>query len=256
MRLQPLALPAVAGLLLDDEAVLGQTAPHGARDGEGGDPRAGGRAGGDQGHDLGRPHAGIEGGREAVEEPGVGGAGPLAQRPFGVADGQVDAGVPLRQVEAVEAGRAFGPDGEDGGGGLGQFGPGGEGASGLLVGQGEAFDGEDVQAAVLGPGAAPEIQQGDDVQAGAEAQFGDGEVGAVGPGPTPGPTPGLGQAAALEEDGPGLGQAVVLGEVDVAEPAGAGRAVIRPDQLGRGVAGAFGQVVGHAGALAAPDRAG
>ena len=101
-RLQPFALAAVAGLLLDDEAVLGQAAPHGARDGEGGDLGAGGGAGGDQGHDLGRPHAGVEGGREAVEEPGVGGAGPLLQRPLGVADGEVDAGLPLRQVKAVD----------------------------------------------------------------------------------------------------------------------------------------------------------
>ncbi|MNE25480.1 hypothetical protein D3C80_1188110 [compost metagenome] len=249
MSFQSLALPAVAGLLLDEEAVLGQAASHGARDSKGGDPRAGDGAGGDQGHDLWRPHAGVEGRREAVEEPGVGRAGPLAQRPLGVADGQVDGRAPLRQVQAVEAGRSGGPDGEDGGRGLGQLRPGGQGAGGLVAGQGEALDGEDMQAAVLGPGAAPQVQQGHDVQSRAEAQFGDGEVGAAGPG--------LWQTAAVQEDGASLGQTIVLGEIDVAEATGTGRAVLGPDELRRGVfVGGVGQVIGHGRALATLVRAG
>ncbi|MNV63782.1 hypothetical protein D3C71_1563900 [compost metagenome] len=100
----------------------------------------------------------------------------MLQRPPGVADGEVEAGPPLRQVEAVEAGGSCRPDGEQGVCGLGQLGPGGEGAGGFLAGQGETLDGEDVQTSVFKSGATPEVQQGDDVQARTEAQFGDSEV--------------------------------------------------------------------------------
>jgi hypothetical protein len=249
MRLQSFTLAPVAGLLLDCEALIGQNAPHGPGDGEGGDPRAGSGAGRDQGHDLGRPHAGIQGGGKAVQEPGVCEARPLFERPMHITDGKVDAGVPLRQVEAVEAGRPFGPDGENGRSGFGQFGPGREGAGGLVAAEGKAFDGKDVQATVGCSGAAPQVQQGHDVQPGAETQFSHGEVGAAGPGAR--------QAAAFQEDGAGLGQAVVLGEIDVAESAGTGRAVLGPEQLGGGgVVRAVGSFIGHGGALAASRVAG
>jgi len=155
----------------------------------------------------------------------------------------------LRQVQAVKAGRSGGPDIQQGGRGFGQFGPGGQGAGGRVAAQREALDGEDMQAAVLWPGAAPQVQQGDDVQPCAEAQFGDGEIGAA--------SPAVRQAAAVKEDRACFGQAVVLGEIDVAESAGAGRAVLGPEELRRGaVAYGIGLVIGHGRALAILARAG
>uniref|UniRef100_A0A0N4ZVQ0 LigA n=1 Tax=Parastrongyloides trichosuri TaxID=131310 RepID=A0A0N4ZVQ0_PARTI len=233
--LQPFALPAVAGLLLDGEAMLGQAAPHGPGDGEGGQPRAGRGARRDQGQDFRRPHAGVQRGRESIQEPGVGRARPLLQRPLGVADGQVDRRPPLRQVQPVKTRRPGGPGVQHSGGRLGQLGPGGQGARGFVARQREAFDGEDPQPRPVRARAPPQVQQGHDVQPSAETQLADGEGGS--------PGPGIRQAAALQEDRAGLGQAVVFREIDVAESARAGRAVFGPQQLRRGVVG--GRCGGH-----------
>ena len=66
-----------------------------------------------------------------------------------------------------------------------------------------------MQAPVRGPRAPPQVQQSQDVQAGAEAQFSDHEAVAT--------APGVGQPAPREKDGARLGQTVGFGEIDVVE---------------------------------------
>src|SRR5690606_6478692 len=148
---------------------------------------------------------------------------------------------PVGQVDAVESGRAGRPAVEQGGGGFSNLGPGGERAAGLLDAQRIALDGEDMQAAALGAMATPQIDQGGDVEAGAEAELGDGEI--------PAAAPGLGEAATGEEDRAGFRQPVLGGKIDVAIAAGAGLAGRGPDQLWVAVAG-----VGHRGGYSALRR--
>ena len=106
-----------------------------------------------------------------------------------------------RQIDPVKARRPLRPRFSQGQGRLRQFGPGAQGAPRLVGGQGKPLDGEDVQPPALGPGPAPQVQQGGDVQPGAEPQLGHGEMAS--------PGPGVRQAAAFQEDGAGLGQTVV-----------------------------------------------
>ena len=77
-----------------------------------------------------------------------------------------------------------------------------------------------------GPVLQPERPQREQVQPRAEAELGDGEP--VAPGP------GAGQAAAGEEDRAGFGQPVIGGEVDVARGFGDRRAVVAPVEVGQG----------------------
>ena len=223
----------MAGAFVDDEALLGQAASHSAGDGEGGQSRAGRRAGGDQTHHLRRPHAGIEGGRKAVQEPGVGRARPLRQGPGRVADCQVQHRVEVRQVDAVKARRRRRPGADQGLGRIRQFGPVGQGARRLLRRQRKPLDRKDVQSSACGAGPSPQVQQGRDVQPGAKAQFRDGEGGP--------PGPDLRQAAAVQEHRPRLGQPVVAREIDVAEPARARLPVFGPGKAGRGVVDGHGE---------------
>jgi hypothetical protein len=146
-----------------------------------------------------------------------------------ISHGEVHGGVEARQVEAVKAGRRLRPGVEQDSGGVGDVREGGQGPGGLVPVQREAFDGEDLQMRVGGPRAAPQRQQGGDVEPRAEPHFGDAEPPASGPG--------LRQAAAVEKDRARLGQPIFAGEVDVVEPARTRRAVVGPDQAGRAVVG-------------------
>ena len=222
----------MAGAFVDDEALLGQAASHSAGDGEGGQSRAGRRSGGDQPHHLRRPHAGIERGREAVQEPGVGRARPLRQGPGRVAYGQVEHRIEVRQVDPVKARRRRRPGVDQGLGRIRQFGPVGQGAARLLRRQRKPLDRKDVQPPADRARPSPQVQQGRDVQSGAEAQFRDGEA-------SP-PGPDLRQAATVQEHRPRLGQPVVAREIDIAKPARARLPLVGPGQAGRGVVGVHG----------------
>ncbi len=101
-----------------------------------------------------------------------------------------------------------------------QLGPRAQGPAGVVRRQRKGFDREDGETATLRARAAPELEQGQDIEAGPEAELADHEVVS--------PAPGVRQAAAGQEHGPGFFQAPLGGEIDVIEATRAGCAVLAP----------------------------
>ncbi len=101
-----------------------------------------------------------------------------------------------------------------------QLRPGPQGARCVRGGKRKALHREDVQPAAVGPRSAPQLQQSQDVQTGAETKLADHEAAA--------PLPSPGQAAAVQEHGPRFLQAPLAGEIDVVEDTRAGGAVLGP----------------------------
>ena len=151
----------------------------------------------------------------------------MRQRPFYLAHGDVEGDAPLWQVDAVKAGALGRPLVKQGGSGIGHIGPRGQGAGRLLAGEGIAFDGKDVQLTVRRSMLSPQIDQGNNVKAGAKAQLADRKTGSV--------LPDGGHVATAQKHGAGFCQPVIFREIDVAKPARARRAIVGPDKLWRGV---------------------
>ena len=108
-----LALGAEAFALLDAEAGAGERRAHAAGHRPGGERRARGREPRELAHHLGRPHLGIPGGREAVEEERVGARLELRQQLARVARHQRELHAPAVELQAVEAGDRGRPHGEE-----------------------------------------------------------------------------------------------------------------------------------------------
>ena len=96
---------------LEAEAGGGQRPARLAGDGVGGALKAGGRTGRDQGHQRVGPHVRVHGGRETVEEPGVGAAAPGFESAAAASPSPRRPGWPRApgQLDAVEAPAAAGP---------------------------------------------------------------------------------------------------------------------------------------------------
>ncbi len=199
--------------------MAGQAVAHGAGHREGRRPGARRRATGHAGQNLVAPHLRVPRGREAVQEPGVSPSGPGLQRLGCLHHRHVEHGVQSGQVQPMESACA-GPGGGEEAGEIGQLRPGVEGAEHLRARHRIGLDGEDVQALAGVVMASPQIEQGQDVQAGPQAQLGDGEARTA--------RPGVRQAAASQEHLAGLGQTIGRGEIDIVETAGTRRPVRAP----------------------------
>ncbi|GAB1364972.1 hypothetical protein MASR1M32_42080 [Rhodobacter sp.] len=204
----------------DDKSGLGQRAADMAGGGVGGEGAAGGSVAGDLGHQIGGPEFGVLRGGEAVKEPGIRLPGPVRQGLAGVAGDhlQIDAGqgdrgasLPLLQEQVRE------------GGGLGK---GRMGAGHVLGLHREGLETGEAQGAG-GARGLPDQGRGQQVQAGAEAEFGDMEPVAQA----------FGQAVAGQKDVARFLQPAGQREVGIVEPARDRHRAVAPVKVGclRGV---------------------
>ena len=90
--------------------------------------------------------------------------------------------------------------------------PGGQGAPGVLRPEGKALDRKDVKMGTGRGRTLPQVEQGRDVQAGAEAEFADREPAAS--------DPDLGKTTASQKDRATFREPVLPGIIDVVETAG------------------------------------
>lgn len=187
-----MTLAAEAWDALDGEAHPLQVAAHLPRHRESGDARARDRPRGHCFQQIQAPHLRIAGRREAVQEPGVGHAAPRPHAFQRVRDRHINGGGKIMQVDPMEPTRAAGPAPGDRLGDVGDFRPSGQSPLSVPRGYRMSFDAEDAQPGTRRSGAPPEIEQGDDVQARAEAELSDSEVRAI--------RPSLGKATAPQEN--------------------------------------------------------
>ncbi len=213
--------------------------------GEGGEGGAGAGACRHGGEQLGPPHLGVPGRREAVQEPGVDPALEQRQALGGVAQVQVQ-GDSVIQPQAVDPGHRPGPLCDQDAGALGQVGPGTQRPGQVLAGEGKLLGGDQVEArpgrgmgGEAGPGA-------EHVEPGAAAGLADHEGAGLPPGGEA-----LGQAVAGQEDMLGLGAAVVAREVDIVEGGrvrhGLATGVVPPVEAGGLQGGEGRQAIGGGG---------
>ena len=207
--LKPFALAPEAGPLVDLEACLRQASADRAGHCEGCDPRPRRGVSAHLGHDVVAPHGGVPRGRKAVEKPGVGLTVPAGQRRGDVANHEVEDGAILRELDTVDAGRLAWPARAKPRRHGREFRPGGQCAGGLRGGDRKALNGEDMQLALGGAGARPELEEGCDIEARAKPQLAHHKA--------PATRPRLGQAAARQEHRPAFGEPVVRREIDVVE---------------------------------------
>ena len=235
--LQPFVLAPEPGLFFDNEPPGGEAASHGAGDGEGRRPRAGGRARRNTGQDPLAPHVRIARGGEAVEEPGVGRAGPRLQRLGGIHDGEVDSRAPGGQVDPMESQRRAWPARGKRHSQVRQLGPAGQGPPRVVGADREGFDGKNVQPRAGLSGAPPKVDQSQDVEARAETELAHGEAVTA--------RPGARKAAAVQKHRPGFAQPVCRGEIDVVECPRARRAIVAPGDRGEAPGRGAGRRDGH-----------
>ena len=206
------------------EACFGETAPHGAGDREGAKARAGRRARRDFGIEPGVPHAGILRRAETVEEPGICPEVALRKRFLYVAEMQDEAHAVGRKAQLAHAAHRCRPLRDKLSREFRKLGPGRERARRIRCGEREKFEADKGQPGIRRRAMRlPELPEGEKVEPGSEAGFGDGERRPA--------RPGLRKAAALQEHGARLGKAVLRREVHVRVRGRERRAVFRPVQF-------------------------
>ncbi|MCY1534596.1 hypothetical protein D9M68_699740 [compost metagenome] len=222
-----LPLLAEAGGAPDGETGLLQRPAHEAGGGEGGKGGAGAGEPRQLGEEGGAPHVRVLRRGEAVEEPGVDARVQLGQAVQGIAHLQGEHHAATRQVEALEA-RVHGDvllqqlvrERR-------QFRPEGQGALQVVTGEGEFFHADELQPGIGRRASLEQLPGAEEVQAGTEAGFADGEAAArrqLGEAP--------GQVVAIEEDVAGLIDARGGGEIDVVEFPGQRLALFVPVESG------------------------
>ena len=204
-----LALAPEPVALLDPESRPAESGAHAAGHGPGRERRARGGQPGQLANDFRRPHLGISGGRESVEEQRVGVRLELRQQLARIPGHQGELDSPRVKLQAVETGERRRPHRQQRGRERPQLLERGKGRGKVAGGEGVALHGDEVQLRRAARIGAQSVPGGEKIEPEPEARLEDGERVA--------PAPALRQRVSREEHVARLGQPAFDAVVDVLE---------------------------------------